>query len=433
MMRKALVDSIIWRGIYFVTALLLNVCIARVYEANKSGWIYFISNNLSLVILVAGLSLDSSMTYFSASKQIAPGKLALFSLTWPFAVALIGIGCTVFLNWTGQITSDYSFLLVAGASFTFGISLTNFFTALFYAENNFVVPNVFLSSLNVAVIVLLPVFASGIGGLTKEHFLYFYFLQFILQGLGLAVLFLHLHAPTPSLTFLRKEEFKALLKFALIALSSNVAYYFLNRVDYFFVERWCSAKSFGNYVQVSKIGQLFLIIPSILASAIYPQVAKGNAGNVVKLILRLMCVFALIYIFIIIAAYFVSNAVFLWLFGLTFDEMFIPFIILLPGILFLSLHLIIAAYLGGRNKPHYNLISTGAGLVVVLAGDFFLIKEMGTAGAALVSTLGYTVAFIVSLILFVKETQTNWKEIASRDTFRLKTYTSLFATQPLNQ
>jgi Na+-driven multidrug efflux pump len=113
--------------------------------------------------------------------------------------------------------------------------------------------------------------------------------------------------------------------------------------------------------------------------------------------------------------------------------MFIPFIILLPGILFLSLHLIIAAYLGGRNKPHYNLISTGAGLVVVLAGDFFLIKEMGTAGAALVSTLGYTVAFIVSLILFVKETQTSWKEIASRDTFRLKTYTSLFATQPLNQ
>ena len=79
-MRKALLDSFIWRGVYFITTLILNVCIARIYEASQSGWIYFISNNFYLVILLGGLSLDSSITYFSASNKVSQHKLAFFSL-----------------------------------------------------------------------------------------------------------------------------------------------------------------------------------------------------------------------------------------------------------------------------------------------------------------------------------------------------------------
>jgi hypothetical protein len=108
-MRKALLDSFIWRGIYFITTLLLNVCIARIYEATQSGWIYFISNNFYLVVLIGGLSLDSSMTYFSASNQIAPNKLALVSVIWPFVVAVFSVGCTIFLIQGDYITSDYHF------------------------------------------------------------------------------------------------------------------------------------------------------------------------------------------------------------------------------------------------------------------------------------------------------------------------------------
>jgi O-antigen/teichoic acid export membrane protein len=429
MMRKALVDSFIWRGVYFITALLLNVCIARIYEATTSGWIYFISNNFNLIILIGGLSLDSSMTYFSASKRIAPAKLALFSLSWPLAVTILSVGCTLFLINTGQITSDHLFLLVAAGAYTFGISLTNFFTALFYAENNFVMPNILMSIINVLVIIVIPLFTNGVTAFNKDQFLYIYFLQFVLQGVGLAVLFLVLYAPIKSLSYPNKKEYKELLTFALVALSANIAYYLIYRVDYLFVEAWCSAKALGNYIQVSKMGQLLLIIPTIISSAIYPQVAKGESGNVVKLIFMMFWVFALLYMFIIAGAYLFSHNLFTWLFGQTFDQMFIPFIILLPGLLFLSLHLIVAAYLGGKNKPHYNLISTGTGLVVVLAGNFLLIKKMGIAGAALVSSVGYTTAFIVSLFLFMKITGSGLKDLFTRETFRVRTYTSLFAKQ----
>jgi O-antigen/teichoic acid export membrane protein len=431
-MKKALFDSFIWRSVYFITTLLLNVCIARVYEATQSGWIYFISNNFYLVLLVGTLSLDSSMTYFSASNQISPNKLALFGMTWPIVVGLLSVVCTGFLIKSHYITSDYLFLLVAGSAYTFGIALTNFFTSLFYAKQNYAIPNVLMSIINLLLIAVIPFFAKGYFGLNRQQFLYVYFIQFIVQGAGLALLYSIRYSPIHSLTYPKKDECRKLFRFAIVALGANIAYYLINRVDYLFVEAWCSAKSLGNYVQVSKMGQLFLIIPTIISSAVYPQAAKGDNENVIKLILRIVSLFILLYAFIIIGAYLFSDKLFIWLFGNTFDEMYVPFLVLLPGILFLSIHIIIAAFFGGKNKPMYNVITTGAGLIVVLAGDILLIKPMGITGAALVSSAGYTTAFVVSLLLFLKRTGSNLQQIFTPDIFQLKTYTSLIANPSSN-
>lgn len=428
-MKKALFDSFLWRGIYFMTTLLLNICVARIYEAPQSGWIYFISNNFYLVVLIGGLSLDSSMTYFGATKQIPANKLALVSVIWPFVVAVVSVVCTMFLINAGYITSDYLFLLICGVAYTFGISLNNFFTALFYAIQDYALPNILMSIINIIVIALIPFFAKGFMGLNREQFLYVYFLQFILQGVGLSILYLVLYSPINTLQFPTCQENKLLFRFAFIALFANIAYYLINRVDYLFVEAWCSAKSLGNYVQVSKMGQLFLIIPSIIASAVYPQAAKGENSNMVTYILRIITLFVPLYILIIIASYLFTSGLFVWLFGQTFDEMYIPFLVLLPGILFLSMHIIIAAYFGAKNKPFYNVVSTGAGLLVVLVGDVVLIKKMGITGAALVSSLGYTTAFIVSLILFRQKTHITWPDIFTIEIFKLKTYTSLIANR----
>jgi O-antigen/teichoic acid export membrane protein len=282
------------------------------------------------------------------------------------------------------------------------------------------------------VIILIPFFTKGYMGLDREQFLYIYFLQFILQGIGLAILYLVLYSPVRQLQFPSLPEYKTLFRFAIVALFANIAYYLINRVDYLFVEAWCSSKSLGNYVQVSKMGQLFLIIPSIIASAVYPQAAKGENANMGKYILRIITLFVPLYLLIIIVSYFFSSPVFIWLFGKTFDEMYVPFLVLLPGILFLSMHTVIAAFFGAKNKPSYNVISTGAGLVVVLIGDLFLIKKMGITGAALVSSLGYTTAFIVSMILFMQKTAIGWRDIFTTEVFKLKTYTSLIANRSLN-
>lgn len=425
-MRKALLDSFIWRGIYFITTLLLNICIARVYEASQSGWIYFISNNFYLVLLIGGLSLDSAMTYFSASSKISSQKLAAFALSWPIVVAAFSAICTGVLIYFNYISSDYLFLLVAGAAYTFGISLTNYFTSLFYANKDFVWPNLLMSVVNLVVIILIPLFAKGYWGLNRHQFLYIYFLQFILQGIGLALLFLKKYSNKASLSLPNRAEYKALFRFAFIALFANVAYYLINRVDYLFVAAWCSAKSLGNYVQVSKMGQLFLIIPSIISSAVYPRVASGEAGNVLKILFKMMFLFSVLYAVVFVTSYFVADPLFRFVFGGTFDEMYTPFLLLIPGIFFLSCHTIVSAYFGGKNKPSYNLLSTSVGLLVVLIGNFLLIPKLGIAGAALVSSAGYFIAFVVAILLLLRETGSSFTEMFSPEIFHPATYTALF-------
>lgn len=425
-MKKALWDSFVWRGIYFITTLLLNICIARIYEADKSGWIYFISNNFYLVLLVGGLSLDSSMTYFSASNRISSDKLVLFSLSWPFLVALFSLVCTGILIKTNYITSDIWFLLVAGAAYTFGISLTNFFTSLFYAKQDFVMPNVLMSIINLVVIIFIPFFAKGFWGLDREQFLYVYFLQFILQGICLGVLYISKYSSNAALKYPNKDEYRSLFRFASVALFANVAYYLISRVDYLFVEAWCSAKSLGNYVQVSKMGQLFLIIPSIISSAVYPRVAMGQDRNILAMLFKMMFLFSLLYVFIFTVSCFFADPVFKTVFGHTFNEMYLPFLLLLPGIFFLSCHTIISAYFGGKNKPSYNLLSTAVGLLIVLAGDLLIIKRMGIAGAAIVSTVGYFAALVVAIVLLLRESGSKMQDFISLELFRYQTYTALF-------
>ena len=431
-MRKALLDSFIWRGIHFISIAILNILVARYYEAAQSGQIYFITNNFYFVLLVGNLSLDSSMTYFSSGKKLPSEKLASFSLSWPFVVTFFSMVCTSFLIMNHQIRGTKTFLLFAGTTYALGVSLTNFFNSLFYARQQFAIPSIYLSVVNIIVILLLPFFAAGHFGLNREIFLYVYFFQFIVQGAGLVWLYFTYYPQKGLWQYPGLKEIKMIFGYAFVALSANIAYYLINRVDYFFVAAWCSPKSLGNYVQVSKMGQLLLIIPTIISGAVYPLASAGEKVEMIKPIVKMTGVFVLLYIGIIAVSYLYSNKIFIWLFGKTYDEMFVPFLIFLPAIFFLSIHIIIAAYFGGKNNVFYNVASTAAGLTVVVVGDILLIKKMGIEGAAIASLLGYGTTFMVSMILFIKKTGTSPSEFFSPGLFRPATYAALFKSKSAN-
>ena len=66
------------------------------------------------------------------------------------------------------------------------------------------------------------------------------------------------------------EQFRLLFRYCAMAFVGNIIYFLLYRVDYWFVENYCTPEQLGNYIQVSKLGHLFLIVPTILASAVFP-------------------------------------------------------------------------------------------------------------------------------------------------------------------
>ena len=200
------------------------------------------------------------------------------------------------------------------------------------------------------------------------------------------------------------KDIGLLMRYALLALSANVVFFLVYRVDYWFVRKYCSLEDLGNYIQVSKLGQMLLVVPTIIASVVLPETAatSGTVSNMKRNIMQIGKLTTLLYIAVFLLTALTGHQIFPLVFGPTFRLMYIPFLLLLPGIWSLSNLYILSAYFSGMNQVKVNVQGAVVALLVILAGDFLFIPHYGIAAAALVSTVGYSVNFIYSFLIFRK-------------------------------
>jgi O-antigen/teichoic acid export membrane protein len=254
-----------------------------------------------------------------------------------------------------------------------------------------------------------------------------YFLVYILQGFFLAVAFGIKNKSWRQISFPSLQQSGQVLKYSLIAHSGNIIFFLGYRIDYWFVHinrAVCTDADLGNYIQVSKMGQLFLIVPQIIASVIFPRSASG--GNRVELSTALMTISRLLsqfFLLTFVITLLFGGVLFSAVFGPTFNQMQWPFLIIVPGIFCLSVLVLLAAYFSGKGVLRVNVVGNAIALAVIVAGDYFLVPVYGIIGAALVSTVGYFVNTLYSLMRFYKEYSITWADFFK---WRRQDYTWLF-------
>jgi O-antigen/teichoic acid export membrane protein len=405
--KQLLYRNFAWRGLYFITVFALNIAVARCYEAGMSGWINFVSNNFALVLLLGSLSLESGLTYFGAAGKIPQGRLALFSLLWTLLIGgLFLFSSEYFISRSPAIVSK-GLLSFASVCYVSGILLTNFFLSLFIIRKEYLLPNCMMALFNVLLVVLAPWQGSGLfNWFDKESFLYLYYAVYVLQGLLMVLCYVLMYGikdwRLPDL-----KQLKPLFRYSLIALAGNLVFFLVYRADYWFINYYRNNDTeLGNYIQASKLGQMLLVLAGIIAGTVFPQTAGGMKEEVnrkIKLICRnLLLLFVLIFLVALVA----GPGTFTWVFGSSFQWMYTPFLLLLPGIFFLSVLYILSAYFGGKNRPMVNVKGALLGLVVIALGDWLLIPRYGINAAAAVSTAGYFTSMCYALSVFKKDYQT---------------------------
>jgi len=405
--KQVIFSGIFWRGLYFATVLLLNIIVSRYFHAKGSGWIYYITNYFSLIILLASFSLESGMTYYSSKNSIAVNKLAGLSVFWTVAVTgLTALLLYLFYQHPEEGYSKNQFIFFA-LTYISGLLLTSFFCALFYAQQHYVLPNTLLAITNMLLAITLLIAAYGDKARQGSHFLLrLYFLNFLLQGLLLAAAYTIRNKVYRQWALPAMADLKLLFRYSLFALFNNLLFFLLYRVDYWFVKNTCKScmeGDLGNYIQVSKIGQLFLLLPVIIASAIFPLTASGlrnEVNNGLPVLARAIFVF---YIAVLSLLAITGSWLFPWVYGETFLHMYHPFLWLIPGILSLSTIALLTAYNSGKNKLDVNMKGSVIGLLVIVAGDWCLIPQYGIAAAAMVSSAGYISYLAYLLYAYKKE------------------------------
>lgn len=393
---------------YFLHVLVLNILLSRYFTATGTGFIYYISNYFSFIILLGSACLETGMAYYGSQGSIPYRKLSNFSLAWTVLVSVLLI---IFLNLTyhssAPALSEREFFLYS-STYVSGVLLTTYFCALFYAKQDFVTPNLIMTVINFLLIMVFPLRTRLGNDFMENHFLDVYFLSFLLQGLLICTAFIFKEkgmATVPAGLPVR-ADLRRLFAYSLVALLGNTIFFLLYRIDYWFVNntcRVCRQGDLGNYIQVSKMGQLLFILPGIVSSAVFPRTASGQREEVFNMLETLTKSILLFTGAICLVLAVVGKFLFPWVFGASFANMYIPFLLLIPGILAIAALHPLSAYYSGKNKLRVNVQGSLLALVLIIAGDAVFIPRYGIAAAALVSTVAYVVYYGYMLWVFKRE------------------------------
>ncbi len=334
------------------------------------------------MIQLGGFSLDSAVGYYVAKKQVPTNTIIQFSIfSSVIATLIIGLIFVPIYRW---LTPGEEFPLGFILFYVGGNLLISFGNAIFYASYRFILPHLIAILVNSGIILLL-LFRKG---MEVEDFAFWYFAAFLVQGLILFVCLIFSQKNTTFEVRIPRETLVLFFRYASHAFLANILFFLLNRVDYLFVRHYTTAIDLGNYIQVSRIAQLFFMLPSMISTVIFPFIAseKGMAAGVVRKISRVL---GLTYLIILLLLAFTGKTLFPLIFGPSFSGMYFPFLLQIPGVIAVAMIYPYAAYNSGKNRIRTNYVGAFGALLLLLSGNLIFTPAYGILAAATVSSLAY--------------------------------------------
>lgn len=391
----------VWKALSIFFLFVLNVLFARYYAAAATGYVFYIFTVNAFIIQILGFSLESGVAYYTARKSMREGRLVNFSLIWTTIVTLLTIGLYYLYNYYSADEIEYPVLYPI--AFVSGNMLIAFGNAIYYSKYNFVMPNIVSLIINITLIVFLVVTNEFSKVEMPASFIPIYFYSFLVHGL---LLFLSLFIMSKEEKFLMKVTSKnvsKLFRYSSYAFIANVLFLGLTRIDYFFVKYFCSAEDMGNYIQVSKIAQLFFILPAMISTVLFPFIAAGTKPEMRTQVNNFSARLVLLYSLLCLALGMSGYWLFPWMYGPSFAKMFIPFLLIIPGIIAMSGMYPYTAYFSGEDRIGVNIRGSLFAFVFIVIADAVFIPSYGINAAAAISSIGYFIYYCYVYLVFKKE------------------------------
>jgi O-antigen/teichoic acid export membrane protein len=397
--KKLLVQSFAGRFLYYGSVLAVTVFLSRWLEAAEAGRFYYTIVVLSFMQLVVSFSLDAGITYY-VSQHGSTTWLKVLIPVWSVLAGLLGmsaIQASVSLLHLPILISPFhvaffAFLYISGYCFI------NFCTGWLQAMQTFFWPQFVQAISNLVFLFLCWISLSDTAN--YEVVYSYYFFSIVAAGLALYVVVLCVKRPSTAGQQASGFSGADLFRYSLTALFANLLFFLVYRLDAWFLKKSpaCTMADMGNYLQASKIGQMLLILPQMIAAIVFPQLARSPEDDywlkTIAAISRMLSVLFLL-LFIIVAV--IGDMFFPFVFGSSFSEMTVPFLLLIPGLYCLSVHSLLAAWLGGKGLVKANLASAAWALAVSCCVYYFTVEKYGMLAAAATSTLSYSLLLMYSL------------------------------------
>ena len=401
---KKIGENIFWRGCYLASLFLINLLMARILGAGESGQFFLLINNLALIILVISFCLEAAIVFYGASGRIAFNKLAGIALLWSLPAPII-IAVFFWLGWPPQTNSPGILFIMV---YVFSFLLINNFSGLFHAHQNFSTGNQVLTLVNIFYITYILVTSNfsfdkkvdqmGNSMAVQERIKWAYFITVFIQGIILVIV-------SRTRLILKKwelpsfAEMQLLLRYAGQSLIANIVFFLVNRSGYWFVDYYCNDQLLGNYIQVSRLGQIFILPAVLIAGSLFPQTAGEKINFQSNSFSFLWRSLIIIYVSAMLLSVLIGKPVISFLWGEGYDEMYGTWLFYVPGVLFLAISYLFSPLFAGKGQVVYNILIGVLALIVVALASFIFVPLWGIRGAAIASSVGFMSMMIFYIII----------------------------------
>jgi O-antigen/teichoic acid export membrane protein len=203
---------------------------------------------------------------------------------------------------------------------------------------------------------------------------------------------------------------KRTTRFALPAHGGTVAAYLNYRVDEFIIAALLPPEQLGFYVIAVGLVERLWLLPAAVGSALLPHITNSPKRDpaLPAAISRHVMVWtgaACLFLFIF------ADVVVRILYSSEFEAAVAPLRWLLPWIFVLSIGKVLVSELLAREKPYYSLWSTAIAVVANIVFNLLLVPRMGISGAAIASSISYSVLSIMVTWCYLRETGVSWRRL----------------------
>lgn len=194
---------------------------------------------------------------------------------------------------------------------------------------------------------------------------------------------------------------------------ANFVTYLNYRIDNLLLNHFSGTSQVGIYSVAVGFAERLWIPSSAVSAAILPRIASQDYDEerrrqLTPLTARYVTWLSLL---IMIALWPLAEWLISLLYSPEFQEAAFSLRLILPGIVLLNTTRVLANDIAGRGLPEINLIQSAIALAVNIIANLILIPLFASRGAALASTISYSVLAILTLRVYCRLAKVSWLSI----------------------
>lgn len=202
---------------------------------------------------------------------------------------------------------------------------------------------------------------------------------------------------------------KTTLSYGMRAYAGSMSSLVNGRLDLLIIPAFLGAASVGLYSVATNVSSVIGTLTGTIAILVLPLAARRDEKSA-RTVVRTMHAVLAIGLAIAIPLEFLAEACLSFVYGSEFGASATALRTLLPGAVVEAAAMVLWSGLLAANRPFLSSVAAAPAAIVTTVGLLLFLEQGGIEVAAIVTTVAYTVVFVISLILYRRVAGLRWRD-----------------------